>query len=31
MKRSAASPKTYEWLRIIAADLVGQPGRDAKP
>ena len=27
MKRSAASPQTYEWLRIIAADLV----QDAKP
>ena len=31
LKRSAASPKTYEWLRIIAADLVGQSGQDAKP
>jgi tetratricopeptide (TPR) repeat protein len=31
LKRSAASPKTYEWLRMIAADTVGQSGQDAKP
>jgi tetratricopeptide (TPR) repeat protein len=31
LKRSAAAPKTYEWLRIIAADTVGQSGWDAEP
>jgi hypothetical protein len=31
MERSAASPKTYEWLRIIAADAVSHSGKDAKP
>jgi hypothetical protein len=31
LKRSADSPKTYEWLRIIAADLVGRSGQSAKP
>jgi tetratricopeptide (TPR) repeat protein len=30
MKRSASSEKTYEWLKIIAADIVGQGKQDVK-
>ncbi len=30
LKRSAASTQTYEWLRIIAADVTGQSGKDAQ-